>query len=257
MPKPVTPADGVAWITGASTGIGRETARRLAAAGWTVAVTARGADGLATLAAEAPAGRIVPMPGDVTDPAAMAAIVGRIEAEIGPLALALLNAGTYKPLKAATMQVADFRDTFAVNVDGTINALVPAVAAMQGRGRGQVAIVSSVAGYGGLPGAAAYSASKAALIKMAESLKFDLDRLGILIQVINPGFVETPLTAKNDFPMPFLMPVDAAADRILRGLSAGRFEIVFPRRFAAILKLLNALPYGLYFRLVARSTGWR
>jgi short-subunit dehydrogenase len=134
---------------------------------------------------------------------------------------------------------------------------VPAVAAMAKRGRGQLAIVSSVAGYCGLPGAAPYAGSKAALIKIAESLKFDLDRMGIHLQVINPGFVETPLTAKNEFPMPFLMPVAAAADRILAGLASQRFEIAFPRRFAAILKILSVLPYGLYFRLVARQTGWK
>lgn len=256
MPRPATPADGVAWITGASSGIGRETAKRLASAGWTVVATARGADALATLAAEASPGRIVPMAGDVTDEAAMASLVGRIEVEVGPLALVLLNAGTYKSLDVRAMSVADFRSTFTVNVDGTLNALVPSVAAMAARGRGQLAIVSSVAGYAGLPGAAPYAGSKAALIKMAESLKFDLDRMGIHLQVINPGFVETPLTAKNEFPMPFLMPVEAAADRIVAGLASGRFEIAFPRRFALILKLLNLLPYRLYFPLVARATGW-
>jgi short-subunit dehydrogenase len=126
--------------------------------------------------------------------------------------------------------------------------------AMIARGTGQIAIVSSVAGYRGLPRAIAYSATKAALIAMAESLKFDLDQTGVMINVINPGFVKTPLTDRNDFPMPFLMPVEAAAKRIADGLARGRFEIAFPRRFAAILKLMRILPYALYFPLVGRTT---
>jgi NAD(P)-dependent dehydrogenase (short-subunit alcohol dehydrogenase family) len=253
-PSPAKPADGVAWITGASSGIGRETAKRLAAAGWMVVATARGADALASLAAEGPAGRIVAMPGDITDAPGMAAIVARIEAEVGPLALVILNAGTYQPLDGKNLDAELIRRTFHVNVDGTVNALVPAAAAMKPRGKGQIAIVASVAGYGGLPKSAAYGATKAALINMAASLKFDFDRLGILMQVINPGFVETPLTDQNEFEMPFLMKVDAAADRILSGLATTRFEIVFPRRFALILKFLNILPYRLYFPLVGRMT---
>lgn len=254
MPKPVTPADGVAWVTGASTGIGRAVALRLAAAGWTVVATARGADGLASLAAEAAPGRVVPMPGDVTDAAAMAAIVERTEKEVGPIALALLNAGTYERVNARTLTVEAVAATMRVNWDGTIHALAPVLVPMRRRKRGQIAIVSSVAGYGGLPGAASYCASKAALIKFAESLKFDLDRAGILIQVINPGFVRTPLTDRNDFPMPFLVEVDTAADRILRGLSRDGFEITFPRRFTFALKALNGLPYRLYFLLVGWGT---
>lgn len=254
MPRPVTSADGVAWITGASTGIGRAVALKLAAAGWTVVATARGADKLDALAAEAPEGRIRPMAGDVTDADAMAAIVRRIEAEVGPVALALLNAGTYVRTGARDLTVESVAATMTVNWNGTINALVPALAPMRKRRKGQIAIVASVAGYGGLPGAAPYSASKAALIKFAEGLKFDLDRFGIVIQVINPGFVETPLTDRNDFPMPFLMKVDEAAERIVKGLAGGRFEITFPKRFSFMLKFLNNLPYALYFPLVGYGT---
>lgn len=254
MPRPTRPSDGVAWVTGASSGVGRETAKRLVAEGWTVVVTARRAEELAALAAEAPAGRIVPMPGDVTDAAAMAAIVERIEKEVGPLALLLAAAGVYRPLRAGSMEVKAFRGTLRVNVDGVINALVPAVAAMKARGVGQIAIIASVAGWGGLPTSAAYGGSKALLVNMAASLKFDLDRLGILIQVINPGFIDTPLTGPNPYPMPFLMKVEEAAARIVRGLAGGRFEITFPKRFTWPLKLLNALPYPAYFFLVKRAT---
>ena len=138
---------------------------------------------------------------------------------------------------------------------GAINCLAPLLERMRARGRGRIAVVASVAGYGGLPTAAAYGATKAALINMIESLKPDCDRLGIKLQLVNPGFVKTPLTDKNDFPMPFLLPVEKAVDAFVAGLASDRFEITFPRRFALLLKLLNALPYGVYFKLIRRSTG--
>src|SRR3546814_604655 len=123
------------------------------------------------------------------------------------------------------------------------------------RRAGQIAIVASVAGYSGLPTAAAYGASKAALINMAEALRLDLQDSGVAVRLVCPGFVRTPLTDRNSFPMPFLMPVEAAAERLWHGLEFGRgFEIVFPRRFALILKALRLLPYGAYFPLVRRMT---
>ena len=116
-------------------------------------------------------------------------------------------------------------------------------------------MVASVAGYSGLPTAAAYGATKAALINMCEGLKLECDALGIKLQLVDPGFVRTPLTDKNDFPMPFLMEVDDAVDAFVAGLASPRFESVFPRRFALLLKLLRMLPYGLYFKIVRRMTG--
>ncbi len=257
--RPATPADGAAWVTGASSGIGRAVALKLARQGFTVAVTARSAEALETLAGETGASRgtIVPMPGDVTDAAAMDAIVKRIEAEHGGLALVVLNAGVYTAMDGTAPSVDLFDKHFAVNLEGVTNGLVPAIAAMKPRGRGQIAIVSSVAGYVGLPQAAAYGATKAALINMAEALKFDMDRLGILVQLVCPGFVDTPATAQNPFEMPFLMKVDEAADKLVAGLATTRFEITFPRAFTYQLKLLRALPYWAYFPLVGRATGWR
>jgi NAD(P)-dependent dehydrogenase (short-subunit alcohol dehydrogenase family) len=253
-PRPVTPEHGVAWITGASSGIGRETARQLAGDGWTVYATARDAEALETLSGET-AGQVVALPGDVTDAEAMAAAVARIEADGRPLALAILNAGVYLPVSADDLTVEPFDRSFAVNLSGTVHCLVPALDAMKRRGRGQVAIVSSVAGYGGLPTSAAYGATKAGLTNLAASLRFDLERMGILMQVVHPGFVETPATDTNPFPMPFIVPVETAARRIRKGLSRRGFEIAFPRRFSTILKVLNLLPYPLYFALVGRGTG--
>ncbi|MEW5423896.1 SDR family NAD(P)-dependent oxidoreductase [Amorphus sp. 3PC139-8] len=252
-----TPSDGIVWITGASSGIGAAVASRLAAAGFTVVVTARREEKLQSLAEQSSGpGRIVPCAGDVTDGEQMEALVDRIEREVGPIALAVLNAGVYLPVVDGGIDRGIFDKTFAVNVTGTMNALAPVSKRMQARGHGQIAIVASVAGYFGLPTAAAYGASKAALINLAEALKFDFDNQGLTIQIVAPGFVDTPATADNPFPMPFLMKVDQAADRIVAGLKTGRFEITFPRRFTYGLKIIRILPYGLFFPLIARFTGW-
>ncbi|OCW58882.1 SDR family NAD(P)-dependent oxidoreductase [Hoeflea olei] len=253
-----TPNDGSAWVTGASSGIGRALALKLAREGFTVHATARSADALAELEKEAQPlkGRIIAAPGDVTDSGAMAAVARRIDTEGGGLALAVFNAGVYLPVHGETLKVEDFDKTFAVNLSGVVNCLVPAIERMKPRGRGQIAIVSSVTGYGGMPTSAAYGATKAALINMAESLKFDLDKLGVRIQVINPGFVDTPATADNAFEMPALMQPEDAADRIASGLKSNGFEITFPRRFTYVLKLLQFLPYPAYFALMNRATGW-
>lgn len=252
------PKDGVAWVTGASSGIGRAVTLELARRGYTVAATARRHDELAALAAKAEplAGRIVAHEADVTDAAAMAGVVRAIEQAHGPIALAFLNAGIAPYTRAADLDVTAFAKAHAVNVMGVVNGMAPLFAVMAERGRGQVAVTASVAGYGGLPKAAAYGASKAAAIHLCEALKFDCDLLGINLQVVNPGFVKTPLTAKNDFPMPSAIGEDEAARRICDGFETAGFEIAFPRRLAWTLKLLNLLPYRLYFPLVARATGW-
>jgi len=187
------PADGAAWVTGASAGIGRALTLALADRGWTVHATARNAEALAALAAERP-GRIVAQPGDVADAARMAEIVAAIEAET-PLALAVLNAGVYLPMRAQEFDAGKVAQTFAINVVGAANGLDPVLKAMIARGKGQVALSASVAGYRGLPRAAAYSASKAALIAMAEALAFDLIDLGVRLSVINPGLSRPRLPA--------------------------------------------------------------
>jgi short-subunit dehydrogenase len=243
-----------AWITGASSGIGEALALRLARDGRTVAASARSASALSRLG-ENSGGRISAFPLDVTDAEACARRVDEIEAALGPIGLAVLNAGTHRPMSAEDFSVAAARDLVEINLMGVINTLAPVLERMRARRSGHIAIVASVAGYGGLPTAAVYGATKAALINMAEALRLDCDRLGIKLQLVNPGFVKTPLTDRNEFPMPFLMPVDAAIDAFVAGLAGNRFEITFPRRFALLLKLLNVLPYGAYFALVRRMTG--
>lgn len=247
----------VAWVTGASSGIGRAVALELAASGVKVAATARRVEELAALAAEAAArgGVIVPHPGDVTDAEAMTAVAAAIAAEHGAIDLAILNAGLFLPVSAASFDLDAVRKTFDVNLNGTASCLAAVLPAMTARRAGKIVIVASVTGFGGLPSSSAYGATKAALINLAEGLKFDLDRLGVSIQVANPGFVDTPATKKNAFKMPALMPVDEAARRIVRGIGEG-FEITFPKRFTYVLKALRLLPYPAYFWLIAKATGW-
>ena len=252
-PRPARPQHGLAWITGASSGIGRALALRLADAGWQVAATARSAEALAALAAARP-GRIRAAPADVTDAEAMrAAHDAAVQAEGRPVALAVLNAGLWRPMGAADFDAAAFRAMMDVNLAGTANALAAVLPGMLARGGGQVALMASLAGYRGLPRAAGYGASKAALISLAETLRFDLEPRGVLIGVINPGFVRTPMTDRNDFAMPLLLEPDDAAARIAAGLAAGRFEVAFPAGLVWPLRLLRLLPAALYFPLVARA----
>lgn len=231
----------IAWITGAGSGIGRGLAKRLAASGWTVAVSARSADDLAVLASEQ-AG-IVAFPLDVTDLAAVQAVWGRIVADLGLPELVVLNAGTYVPVSAKDFTAEKFGANVEVNLLGTAKCLEVVMPAMRARGSGHIAVVSSLTGYVGLPTASGYGATKAALINMCEALEPELEAEGVKLSVINPGFVDTPLTRKNEFPMPFLISTDDAVERIVRGLEAGRFEIAFPKRMSVAIRLLAALPH--------------
>lgn len=249
--------DRIAWITGGGTGIGRELALRLAAHGWTVAISGRRREMLDEVAAAGAGGRIHAFPLDVTDAAANRECARAVEARFGAIDLAFLNAGMYRPFKASEFSSEPFDEITAVNYLGVVYGIDAVLPGMRERGRGHVAIVASVAGYSGLPLAAPYAATKAALINLAESLKFDFDRMGLKLSVVNPGFVTTPLTAQNRFHMPFLIDAGAAAAHIERGLEAGRFEIAFPRMFVLLLKFFRILPYRLYFPLMRRFIGRR
>jgi len=242
------------WIAGASYGIGAALARRLAEAGDEVIASARSKDKLEALATES-GGRITAAPLDVTDRDAVLGLVERIEEDRGAIDLAILNAGSHHPVKARDFKAEELRALTELNLMGTAHGLEALMPRMIGRGAGHIAVVASVAGYRGLPTAAYYGATKAAVINMTEALRFDLTEAGVKLQLIDPGFVETPLTAKNDFPMPFIIKAEDAARRIEKGLLSSRFEIVFPRRMMVAMKLLRLLPYRLFFPLMARSTG--
>lgn len=237
-----------AWITGASTGIGRDVALQLAARGVKVAASARSAEKLAALGPS-----VLAIPLDVTDAAACRAAVERIESELGAIDLAVLGAGTYTPVALDDLSPDQFAHMMGTNYMGTVNCISALAPGMIARRSGHLSWIASVAGYIGLPKAAAYGPTKAALINLAESLYPEMRAKGVSVSVINPGFVETPLTAQNDFEMPFLMKPEDAARRTIEGLAAGRFEVAYPRRFVAILKTLRLLPYPLFFKLIARA----
>jgi len=244
------------WITGASAGIGEALTYRMAARGDHVLASARSKDKLDAMVGQAKGrGQISPCPLDITDHDAVLAAVEQIERDHGPIDLAILNAGTHQPVSARDFKAQGLRDLLEVNLFGTANCLEALMPRMIERHRGHIAVVASVAGYRGLPTAAYYGASKGGTINMVEALRFDLDQAGVKLQLINPGFVKTPLTDKNEFKMPFLISAEKAVDYIVRGLDGNGFEIAFPRRFAAILKVMRILPYALYFPLTAKSTG--
>jgi short-subunit dehydrogenase len=229
------------WITGASSGIGAATADELALRGHTLYLTARSEGRLAELPGEA-------HPGDVTDREAM----HRIAEAIAPLDIALLNAGTYVPVDPRALDAGVFRQQLEVNVMGVVNCLEAVLPGMLDRRRGRIAVVASVTGFAALPRAAAYGATKAFLISMSDSLRADLDGTGVGVTTINPGYVRTPLTAQNEFRMPFLIEPEDAARAIADGLERGKDEISFPLLMALTMKTLGSLPGALSRRYTAR-----
>jgi len=249
-----TASKGIAWITGGGTGIGHALARRLAAHGWKVVISGRRHEPLQAAAAEFP-DAVFPWPLDVSDLPAVRQAVAGIEAQHGAITLAVLNAGMYQAVKLDAFKGETFAAHMQVNFLGAVSGMDAVLPYMRKRKSGHVVLVASVAGYRGLPLASAYGPTKAALINLAESCRSMFAREGLIISVCNPGFVETPLTADNPFPMPFLMKVDDAAAALERGIEKRKFEIAFPTRFVLILKLLRALPYWLYFPLIKRMTG--
>jgi len=244
------------WITGAGRGIGAALARLLCERGATVYGSARNLDELNQLQSSlvsAP-GKFIPVPLDIRRPAEIAALFERWDREQRFPELVVLNAGTHDPASAEAFSAQRCRRLLDINLQGTINCLDPVLHRYLADRRGHIAVMASVAGYRGLPTAAAYCASKAALISLCESLYMDLYGTGVRLQVINPGFVRTPLTDKNTFQMPALMEADDAAMAIYRGLLSSRFEIAFPRRFVFWMKLLRLLPNRLYLSLMRRAT---
>jgi len=245
------------WLVGASTGIGRATASALHAAGARVIVSARGREALDAFVAEHP--RSDAMALDATDREAMHDAARRIASVHGGIDLALYCAGTYSAMRATAFDLDIALRHVRVNYDGALvmlDAVLPVLLAQAKAGRGgHISLVSSVAGFRGLPQSLAYGPTKAALINLAETLYLDLQPLGLGVSIINPGFVETPLTSQNRFRMPALITPEAAAQAILGGWRGGDFEIHFPKRFTAWLKAMRHLPYTAYFAAVRRSTG--
>lgn len=242
------------WIVGASSGIGEALALQLAGQGARLALSARRREVLEAVAARCGNGAAV-VPMDVTRSADHGRATAEVVAALGGIDMVVFNAGTYRPLRAWELDADVVRQTLDTNLGGVMQGVAAVLPTLLGQGHGAIMVVGSVAGYGGLPRAAVYGPTKAALINFAETLYLDLAPRGVDVFLVNPGFVETPLTAANDFRMPALIPAAEAARRILAGVARGRFEIHFPRRFTGVLKALRMLPRRLYFPLIRRVTG--
>ena len=239
------------WITGASSGLGEALAYHYAKHGAHVCLSARSEEKLAAVnnALSTP-GAVYPC--DVTDNYQLTTTVQGIIDDTGGLDVAILNAGTYQPVKLSDLNSDDARALFEINFFSVVRAIELLTPHMVARGRGHIVVVASVAGDVGLPYAATYSASKSALNRLCESLQPELAVAGVNISVVNPGFVKTPLTDKNDFPMPFLISADEAAEIIRTGIDKKKFEIRFPFVMGFLMRRLSRLPKSLLLKITHR-----
>jgi short-subunit dehydrogenase len=239
------------WIVGASSGIGRATAAELHDLGARVVVSARKAQDLDDFVLAYPGSLALPL--DATDAQAVAAAAAQLLLQ-GPLDCVMYCAGHYQAMRADALDVPDMLRHVEVNYFGALYVMDAVLPAFIARGIGHLSLVGSVAGYQGLPNSLAYGPTKAALINLAETLYLDLRDKGIGVSIVNPGFVQTTLTAGNAFTMPALLTPAQAATAIVKGWSRGAFEIHFPKRFTLWMQAMRLLPYRAYFNLVARAT---
>lgn len=238
------------WVTGASSGIGAALARELADRGAHVAISARSTDKLE----EVSAGRMHVETVDVTDRAATVAAAAAVRAALGGLDIAVLNAGTWSQFQVDDWDSQAFADHVQVNLMGTVHTLEGVVPTMLADGRGRIVGTASVAGYRGLPGSEAYGATKAALLNLFEALRGSLRPRGIVVQTVAPGFVKTPMTDRNTFPMPFMVSPEVAARAIADGIERDKAEIVFPWPMTALMKLARVVPVRAWTAATAAMT---
>jgi len=243
----------VVWITGASSGIGEALARELTGRGARVAITARRGDRLDEIAGD----RMLAVPADVTDLGAMRAAAARVEQELGPIDLAVLNAGTWKQMDVTAWDTELFRRHVETNLMGMVHGIDAVLPGMRRRRGGVIAGVSSVAGYRGWPSSEAYGSTKAAEINLLESLRIDLLPLGIRVLTVCPGFVRSDLTSQNTFRMPFLMEPPDAAARIADGIAREKAEMVFPLPMMLLMKATRLVPVRPWAALMSRQAKTR
>ena len=241
------------WITGGSTGIGKALAIRFANEGWNVAISARRENLLKELSDRFE--NISPFPLDVTDKENCKNIFNQVKEKFGDIDICFFSTGTWDPKKEKDIDVEQIENVFKINFFGTVNSIKAVEEYYKNRNEGTIAIVSSIAGYRGLPNSTGYGPSKSALNNLAESLYFDFGRHNVRVCLVSPGFIKTPMTDKNDFKMPFLKTPEFAADKIYDGLVNKKiFEIHFPKELTLTLKFFSILPYKLYFYLVKKLT---
>ena len=242
----------VIWITGASSGIGKAVAIKFAENGWTVAASARRENLLNEL--KQINKNIHSFPLDVTDIDKCKIVATNIINKFKNIDICLFGTGMHDPKSEKKFNLDKIRQIMEVNYFGTMNSINSIYEYFSEKKNGQISIISSVAGYRGLPAAGAYCASKAALTSFAESLNFDMQMKNVRVSLVSPGFIKTPMTDQNDFPMPMIKSPEFAANEIFKGLTAKKgFEIHFPKAFTYFLKFLQILPNSLYFKLVSKG----
>jgi len=239
----------IIWITGASSGIGKALAIKFAKNGWTVAASARRENLLHELKEQNQ--NIHSFPLDVTEIESCKIVAKKIIEQFNKIDICVFGTGMHDPKSEKKFNLDKIREIMEVNYFGTMNSINSIYEHFSEKKSGQISIISSVAGYRGLPAAGAYCASKAALTSFTESLNFDMIQKNVRISLISPGFIKTPMTDQNDFPMPMIKSPEFAADEIFKGLTTKRsFEIHFPKVFTYFLKLLSIVPSGIYFKLI-------
>jgi short-subunit dehydrogenase len=244
------------WITGGSTGIGKALAIKFASKGWNVAVSARREELLNELSDQYE--NISAFPLDVTDKQKCAEVFDQIKKKYEDIDICFFSTGTWNPKKEKEIDVEQIEEVFKINFFGTVNTIKAVEQYFRDRKKGTITIVSSIAGYRGLPNSTGYGPSKSALNNLAESLYFDFKRFGVRVCLVSPGFIKTPMTDKNDFKMAFIKTTDYAANKIYDGLiNKNVFEIHFPKSLTIILKILSFLPSKLYFSLVGQMTKYQ
>ena len=244
------------WITGGSTGIGKALAIKFASNGWNVAVSARRLELLNELSNKYE--NISAFPLDVTDKNKCLDTFNEIKNKYENINICFFSTGTWNPKKEKDIDVEQMEEVFKVNFFGTVNSIKAVEQYFKDKKSGTITIVSSIAGYRGLPNSTGYGPSKSALNNLAESLYFDFKRSNVRICLISPGFIKTPMTDKNDFKMPFLKTPEYAADQIYDGLiNKNVFEIHFPKSLTIILKILSFLPNKIYFALIGKLTKYQ
>ena len=244
------------WITGASSGIGKSLALKFANEGWQVAASARREDLLNQLSESNQ--NISPFPLDVTSRENCEEIFEKIKNKFESIDTCFFSTGTWDPKREKEIDIDQMKKVMEVNFFGTLNCIKAVEMYFKEKKNGNISIVSSIAGYRGLPNSTGYGASKAALNNLAESLYFDFGRYNVRVSLISPGFIKTPMTDKNKFKMPFLKTPEFAAEKIYNGLINGSsFEIDFPKELTLILKFLKILPDSVYFKLIRKLTKYQ
>ena len=246
----------VIWITGASSGIGKALALKFASQGWEVAISARRENLLNEISESNE--NIKSFPLDVTDKVKCKEVFDQIKNHYGDIDICFFSTGTWNPKTEKDIDLEQIENVFKVNFFGTVNSIKAVEQHFKNKMDGIITIVSSIAGYRGLPNSTGYGPSKSALNNLAESLYFDFGRYNVRICLVSPGFIKTPMTDKNDFKMPFLKTPEYAADKIFEGLvNKNVFEIHFPKSLTLILKILSFLPSKLYFSLIGKMTKYQ